>query len=155
MKLARMADTYASVNIHYVFSTKNRAPFITDGLRERLWAFMGGIARENQMLPRCIGGAADHVHLLVSMPTTLSIAKGVQLLKGGSSTWINGTFPEIPAFAWQKGYGAFSVSVSHIDETIAYIQNQEEHHRTKTFQDEYLSFLKRHGVAYNEKYIWD
>jgi putative transposase len=156
MRLApSMANTYTSVNIHYVFSTKNRAPLIVGNMRDRLWAFMGGIARENQMKARCIGGIEDHVHLLVSMPTTLSIAKGIQLIKGGSSAWVHETFPEMVHFAWQEGYGAFSVSMSHFDETVAYIKNQEEHHRHKSFQEEYLVFLKKHEIAYNEKYIRD
>jgi putative transposase len=148
-----MAKTYTSLNIHYVFSTKNRAPIIVGHLRERLWAFMGGIARENQMKAHCIGGITDHVHLLVSMPTTLSIAKGIQLIKGGASAWVHKTFPEMPHFAWQEGYGAFSIS--HLDETIAYINNQEEHHRHKSFQEEYLAFLKKHEIDYDEKYLWD
>jgi REP element-mobilizing transposase RayT len=150
-----MANTYTSLNIHYVFSTKNRAPHIIKEVRERLWAFMGGIARENQMKARCIGGIADHVHLLVSMPTTLSISKGIQLIKGGASAWVHATFPEMQDFAWQEGYGAFSVSISHLDETIAYIENQEEHHRYKSFQEEYVAFLKKHQIDYEEKYLWD
>jgi putative transposase len=150
-----MANTYTALNIHYIFSTKNRAPIVVGNLRERLWAFMGGIARENGMKARCIGGIADHVHLLVSMPTTLSIAKGIQLIKGGSSAWVHETFPEIRHFAWQEGYGAFSVSVSHVADTVAYIEKQEEHHRLKTFQGEYLAFLKKHEIAYDENYLWD
>ncbi len=150
-----MANTYTSLNIHYVFSTKNRTPILVGNMRERLWAFMGGIARENGMKARCIGGITDHVHLLVSMPTTLSTAKGIQLIKGGSSAWVHETFPEMRNFAWQEGYGAFSVSVSHLAETIAYIENQEEHHRHKSFQEEYLAFLKRHEIDYDEKYLWD
>ena len=150
-----MANTYISLNIHYVFSTKNRAPIIIGDFRNRLWAFMGGIARENRMKAHCIGGIADHVHLLVSMPTTLSITKGIQLIKGGASAWAHATFPEIQNFAWQEGYGAFSVSISHLADTIAYIENQEEHHRHKSFQEEYLAFLKKHRIDYDEKYLWD
>jgi REP element-mobilizing transposase RayT len=150
-----MANTHTAINIHYVFSTKNRAPIIVETLRDRLWAFMGGIARENRMKARSIGGIADHVHLLVSLPTTLSVAKGVQLIKGGSSAWVHSTFPEMQHFAWQEGYGAFSVSMSHLDETIAYIENQEERHRGKSFQEEFLTFLKKHEIEFNEKYIWD
>ena len=149
-----MANTYTSVNIHYVFSTKNREPLLVGELKERLWAFMGGIARENGMMARAIGGAADHVHLLISMPTTLSVAKAIQLVKGGSSTWVHQTFPQIRNFAWQEGYGAFAVSISHLPETIAYIANQEERHRKKSFQQEYLAFLKRHRIKYDEKYLW-
>ncbi len=150
-----MADTYSSVNIHYVFSTKKREPMITGDFRDRLWAFMGGIARENGMKARCIGGFTDHVHLLVSLPTTLSVAKGIQLIKGGSSVWVRDTFPEMQRFAWQEGYGAFSVSVSHLADTIAYIENQSEHHKVKTFQEEYLSFLKRHEIPYHENHLWE
>jgi REP element-mobilizing transposase RayT len=150
-----MANTYSSIHIHYVFSTKNREPVILGKVQARLWAFMGGIARENRMLAKCVGGVADHVHLLISLPTSLSIAKGIQLIKGGSSTWMRETFPEIRDFYWQEGYGAFSVSQSHIADTVAYINTQEEHHRHKTFQDEYLAFLRRHDIAYDERYLWD
>ncbi len=124
-------------------------------MKERVWAYMGGIARENKMMALCVGGMADHVHILVSMPTTVSISKGIQLIKGGSSAWIHATFPDMGHFAWQEGYGAFSVSVSHLADTKTYIENQEEHHRVKSFQEEYLAFLKRHGIAYDEKYLWD
>ena len=124
-------------------------------MKERVWAFIGGIARENKMKALGVGGMADHVHLLVSIPTTLSIAKGIQLIKGGSSIWIHTTFPEMRDFAWQEGYGAFSVSVSNLADTKVYIENQAEHHRGKSFQEEYLAFLKRHEIAYDEKYLWD
>jgi REP element-mobilizing transposase RayT len=130
-------------------------PSIAPEMRDRLWTFMGGIARDNKMTARCIGGVADHVHLLVSMPPTLSISKGIQLIKGGSSTFVNQTFPGVHDFAWQQGYGAFGVGVSQVDETIAYIRNQEEHHRHKSFQEEYVAFLKRHQIVYDEKYVWD
>ena len=148
-----MSNTYSSLTMHFVFSTKNRKPVLTSSVRTRLWAFIGGIARENGMSARCIGGVSDHVHLLISMPTSLSAAKAMQLIKGGSSSWLNQTFPEMRGFSWQEGYGAFSVSISHIADTIAYIENQEEHHRRTTFQEEYVAFLKRHGLDYEEKYL--
>ena len=150
-----MASTYISLNVHYVFSTKNRAPLLAGPVKERLWAFMGGIARENGMKALAIGGMNDHVHLLVSLPATLSTAKAMQLIKGGASIWLNERFPGLQPFAWQKGYGAFSVGVSQLDATMAYIKNQEEHHRGKSFQQEYLAFLKKHGIEYDEKYLWD
>lgn len=155
MKLARMANTYTAINIHYIFSTKCRAPVLTENIRERLWAFMGGIARNNGMMARCIGGTADHAHLLVALPPTISIAQGIKLIKGGSSRWIHESFPELADFSWQEGYGAFSVSKSHINETVAYIEGQEEHHREKSFQEEYLAFLRKHEIAYDERYLWD
>lgn len=102
-----------------------------------------------------VGGMDDHVHILLSLHATITLAKAVQLIKGGSSLWIHETFPNQRDFAWQEGYGAFTVSVSQLDKTIAYINNQETHHRKITFQEEYLDFLKKHGVEYDERYLWD
>jgi len=116
---------------------------------------MGGIARENRMKALVIGGVEDHVHLLLRPPSTLAIAKAIQLIKGGSSRWVHDTFPEYGDFAWQEGYGAFSIGISQMEGTISYIQSQAEHHRKKTFQEEFLAFLKRHGIEYDERYIWD
>jgi putative transposase len=150
-----MANTYTSVPVHYVFSTKNRMPVLSQQIRERLWPYMGGIARENGILARAVGGADDHAHLLITLPTTITIAKGIQLIKGGSSKWLRETFPELHDFAWQEGYGAFGICISHIPKTIAYIAEQEEHHRKKSFQEEYLGFLKKHEIKYDERYLWD
>ena len=150
-----MPNTFPSLNIHCVFATKERVPVLNPELRERLWPFLGGIAKQNGIKPRCVGGVADHVHLLLSMPTTLPIAKAIQLIKGGSSAWIHQNFRQLRNFSWQEGYGAFSVGISQIPETIAYIENQEEHHRTRTFREEYLVILKRHGLDFEEKYALD
>jgi REP element-mobilizing transposase RayT len=149
-----MAHSYVSIKIHYIFSTKNRLPMITPDLKERLWAYMGGIARENNMKALAIDGVEDHAHAFLSLPSTLSIAKSIQLVKGGSSKWVHDTFPNHQDFEWQEGYGAFSVSISHVDDTINYINIQEEHHRKETFQEEYLAILKKHGIEYDEKYLW-
>jgi REP element-mobilizing transposase RayT len=97
-----------------------------------------------------VGGAADHVHVLLSLPATISVAKAMQLLKGNSSKWIHETFRELRSFAWQGGYGAFSIGVSGIEETRAYIRNQVEHHRTRTFREEVVMFLQRHGLAFDD-----
>ena len=102
-----------------------------------------------------IGGMPDHVHILVSLPATLSIAQALQLLKGASSRWVHETFPEHRRFQWQEKYGAFGVSVSLLDKTIRYIQSQEQHHRHTTFQEEFLALLKRHRIEYDERYLWD
>ena len=150
-----MANTFSLLNIHYVFSTKERVPVLTPDIRERLWPYMGGIAKRNGIVPKCIGGVADHAHLLLALPTTMAIAKAVQLIKAGSSGWIRESFPNLRNFAWQQGYGAFSVGISQIPETVHYIEQQFEHHRTRTFKEEYLSFLKRHGGNLDEKYLWD
>jgi putative transposase len=149
-----MAHSYVKVFIHYAFSTKNREKTISPEIQDRLWAYMGGIARENKMTALAIGGVKDHAHVLLSLPSTISIAKAIQLVKGGSSKWMHDTFPEIKDFAWQEGYGAFSVSQSNINRTINYIKNQKEHHRQKGYQEEYVAFLKKHKIEYDEKYIW-
>jgi len=140
--------------MHCVFSTKNRQKTITPDLEERLWPYLGGIARENKMNAISIGGIEDHVHLLLSLPSTLSVSKGLQLIKGGSSKWIHETFPAQRGFEWQEGYGAFSISKSIVPETIEYIKNQKEHHRVKTFQEEFIAFLKKHEIDYDERYVW-
>lgn len=149
-----MAHSYVSNLLHYVFSTKERSKMITPDLQERLWPFIGGIARQNGMKALAIGGVEDHAHVLLSLPATLSVAKAVQLIKGGSSKWVHDTFPEHGGFGWQEGYGAFSVSVSHVKNTIAYIQSQAEHHRKRSFQEEFLLFLKKHSIEYDERYVW-
>src|ERR1035441_486082 len=139
--------SYVSSYYHCVFSTKERRPLITPGLQERLWPYLGGIARQNEMKTIEIGGVADHVHILLSLPSTLSIAKAMQLIKGGSSKWVHDSFPEHRLFDWQVKYGAFGVSVSLLDKTIQYIRNQAEHHRKMTFQEEFLALLKKHAYA--------
>lgn len=149
-----MSHSYSSCLIHYVFSTKERRKTITREMRERLWSYLGGIARENGMKALAVGGTDDHVHMLVSLPATLSVAKAIQLIKGASSKWVHDTFPPLATFAWQEGYGAFSVAVSGVDDTIAYIDTQEEHHRTRTFEDEFITFLKRHGIEYDARYVF-
>jgi putative transposase len=100
-----------------------------------------------------IGGASDHVHVLLSLPATLSIAKAMQLLKGNPSKWLRETFPKMHSFAWQEGYGAFSVSISGVDATVAYIRNQTEHHRTRSFREEYATMLKKHGFVLEESML--
>lgn len=147
--------SYVGSYYHCVFSTKERRPLITPGLQERLWPYLGGIARQNEMKAIEIGGVADHVHILLSLPSTLSIAKAMQLIKGGSSKWVHESFPEHRLFGWQVKYGAFSVSVSQLDKTVQYIQRQAEHHRKMTFQEEFLALLKKHRINYDERYLWD
>ena len=147
--------SYVSSYHHCVFSTKERRPFITAPLKERLWPFLGGIARQNKMKALEIDGVADHVHILLSTPATMPIAKAMQLIKGGSSKWIHESFPEQRSFAWQEKYGAFSVSVSQLETIISYLKNQEEHHRKMTFQEEFTALLKKHKIEYDERYLWD
>ena len=149
-----MPHSYVSKLMHCVFSTKERFPFIEAELESRLWAYLGGIARENKMRALAIGGTVDHVHTLLSLPATMDVAKAVQLIKGGSSKWVHDNFREHRKFAWQDGYGAFSVSASQLDRTIAYINGQKEHHRKRTFEEEFIEFLDKHGIEYDRRYLF-
>ena len=147
--------SYVSSYFHCVFSTKDRRPLIPLSLSERLWPFLGGIARKHKMKAIAIGGMPDHVHVLLSMPSTLSIASALQLIKGGSSKWVHDTFPEHQLFQWQIKYGAFGVSVSQLGKTIAYIEGQQKHHQKMSFKEEFIALLKRHQITYDERYLWE
>jgi len=149
-----MSHSYTSSLYHCVFSTKERRPAIDHNLQLRLWPYLGGISRDNGIKALAIGGVEDHVHLLLSLPSTLAVAKAMQLVKGGSSKWVHDTFPERRDFAWQEGYGAFSIGVSQVDDTKRYIENQAEHHRRHTFEEEFIAFLERHGIEYDPRYVW-
>jgi len=150
-----MRDTYSKLNYHLVFSTKNRVPLITDALRDTLYGYMGGILRGHGGVLLTAGGMPDHVHLLAGWGTTVSVAKMLQLIKTNSSKWANELPESRDGFAWQPGYGAFTVSASMIPEVRRYILNQEEHHRKMSFQEEFVALLKRHGVDHEEKNFED
>jgi putative transposase len=149
-----MSHSFVSNLMHCTFSTKERLPFIDSELESRLWPYIGGIARENRIKALAIGGTNDHLHALMSLPSTVSFAKAVQLIKGGSSKWIHEMFEKYKRFEWQEGYGAFSVSASQASRTVAYINNQKEHHRKRTFQEEFLELLDKHGVEYDSRYVF-
>jgi len=140
--------------MHCTFSTKERYPWINSDLESRLWPYIGGIAREHRMKALTIGGVFDHVHALLSLPSTMSFAKAVQLIKGGSSKWIHDEFRHLKKFEWQEGYGAFSVSASQVARTIAYIERQKEHHRKRTFKEEFIKLLDKHHVVYDPRYVF-
>ena len=140
--------SFTSCLMHCVWATKGRRPFIKPDLQSRLWAYLGGIARENKMKTLVVGGVEDHVHVLLSIPSTLSIAKSIQLLKGNSSKWIHDTFKERRDFEWQQGYGAFSIGISGIGDTTKYIQDQVKHHCKLSFKEEIEVFLKKHGMEF-------
>lgn len=149
-----MANTYTSLHYHVLFSTKNRERWISPEIAQRLWAYLGGIAREKDMMALKVGGVEDHVHLVLGLPPTLAPSKAAQLLKGGSSIWIHENFPALSAFRWQDGYGAFTVSKSNLLEVIRYVEGQREHHRRKTFQEEYRALLDKHAIKYDQRYLW-
>jgi len=149
-----MANTYSSLFYHLVFSTKNRTAFIRPEIETRVWAYIGGVAREQKMMAIQIGGVDDHIHALVMAPPTLAPFEIAKYLKRDSSKWIHETFAELQDFAWQDGYGAFTVSKSNVPAVAGYIQNQRTHHQRQGFQDEYRECLNRHGVDYDERYAW-
>ena len=111
---------------------------------------MGGIARESKFKLLKAGGVTDHIHLLLSLPSTIAIARAIQIIKGNSSKWIHATIPRCESFEWQEGYGAFSLGISAIDDTQAYIENQAEHHRRRSFREEFEAILKRHSIKFEE-----
>ncbi len=127
---------------------------IVPALKDRLFPYMGGIARENGIKALAIGGTEDHVHVLISLPSTMAIAKAVQLVKAGSAKWVHEEFREHTGFAWQEGYAAFSVSVSHVEPLKKYIAEQVEHHKKRTFAEEFLALLEKHGIEYDQRYVW-
>jgi len=148
-----MPSTHLSLHYHIVFSTKNRTAIIATAWRERLHAYLGGVVRNVDGVPEAVGGVADHVHLLIGLRATACLAEVVRDVKAVSSRWVHEEIGE-HAFAWQEGYGAFTVSASQRDVVRAYIAKQEEHHQKRTFQEEYLELLKRSGVGYDERYLW-
>jgi putative transposase len=150
-----MAHTYANLLTHAIFSTKDRFGFIAADLGQLLFPYLGGIIRELNGTALAINGPTDHVHLLLALPPNLALSEAMRVLKTNSSRWVHEQWPQRRAFAWQTGYGAFSVSQSNADQVCAYIAGQEEHHRLVSFQEEFLAFLKRHGIAYDERYIWE
>ncbi len=151
-----MSQSLSSVYLHLVFSTKERFPFLSDqNVRDEMHAFLGGIAKKRDCPPLCVGGVADHVHLLLRLGRGISQSEVVKELKRSSSLWIKERFPQILKFSWQAGYGAFSVSVSNLDSVRRYIEKQEDHHRRISFQDEFRSLLAKHGLSFDERYVWD
>jgi len=149
-----MAQTLTSICFHVVFSTKNREPVITDAIKARLHAYLGGITREYGAIPIRINGIDDHVHELIETTATFVLPDFMRTLKANSSKWVHETFPSARAFAWQSGYAAFSVSRSNVPAVKKYIADQEKHHQRINFQDELVAFLERHGVKYDPKFIW-
>ncbi len=149
-----MANTYTCLHYHIIFSTKNRERWLTPDVEPRIWAYLGGLAREHRCVPLKIGGVEDHVHLVVSVPPSVALSKVLQLLKGSSSKWIHDTFPSLGGCGWQDGYSAFTVSKSNLTGVMRYVAGQREHHRKNTFQEEFRALLDRHGVEYDERYLW-
>lgn len=150
-----MPQSLANVVVHLVFSTKDRGACLGPSIRPVLHAYLATLARNAGCDCPRVGGVADHVHLAVRLSRTVAIAALVEELKTSSSKWLKTQSPELGGFARQRGYGAFSVGPADLDALLAYIDNQEEHHRAKTFQDEYRAFLNQHEITFDERYVWD
>ena len=150
-----MPQSLSYLLTHIVFSTKDRAPVLDPVVRSPLHAYLATVARSVDCECFRVGGIADHVHLAVRLSRTITMAQLIEELKTSSSKWLKTQSPALATFAWQRGYGAFSVGPSDLDALLHYIDTQEEHHRTRTFQDEYRAFLKKYGIDYDERYVWD
>lgn len=149
-----MPSAYTQNFYHTVFSTKQRVELIAPELESRLYPFIGGIVRDLRCTLLAINGMPDHVHLLVRYRADLSHSDMLQQIKGRSSKWVNETYPRIGRFAWQEGYGGFTVSRSVVPEVEAYIARQKEHHRRQDFKAEFLELLRRHGVEFDEREVF-
>jgi putative transposase len=148
-------STHHGILIHAVFSTKHRFRCLAESWREELFSYMGGTAKEHDAILLSAGGIEDHIHLLLKIHPKFAISATIQMIKANSSRWINETGRIAGKFSWQRGYGAFSVSESMSDRVKNYIGNQREHHRNKTFEEEYLAFLRRHHVSFDPRFVFD
>jgi REP element-mobilizing transposase RayT len=149
-----MSHTFTYLCLHVVFSTKDRRPSIRPDIKERLFAYLGGIVREKGGTALLINGMPDHVHLLLTIPPNISVADILRTVKANSSKWVHETWPQYKDFSWQQGYGAFSVSKSSLPDVHKYVANQEEHHRRLTFDEEFRALLIRHEVEFDERFLW-
>jgi putative transposase len=150
-----MPQSLARLYVHLIFSTKHREPLLTDAVRDSLHAYMAKVLQNFGCFPTLVNSVEDHVHILFELARTVSVSQTVEEVKTASSKWIKTQGEEFAKFAWQSGYGAFSVSASNIASVHRYISDQREHHRAKSFQEEYRAFLRRYGVAFDERYVWD
>jgi REP element-mobilizing transposase RayT len=150
-----MPQSLSSILIHLVFSTKHREPFITSNIESELYSYLATIFREFNSPAISINGTTNHVHVLFALSRTATIADLVEEVKKRSSKWIKTKGTEYRNFQWQTGYGAFSIGQSNVAALKKYIAGQKEHHRHRSFEEEYRNFLEKYGVAYDEKYVWD
>ena len=149
-----MPQSLANILTHLIFSTKNREPLLSDkDLRRRAHDYLAAVLKDLRCPALIVGGVADHVHILCQLAKTQSVSVIMEHLKASSSKWLK--TQGVRTFSWQRGYGAFSVSQSNVASVVSYIEKQEEHHRTVTFEEEFRLFLKRYRVAFDERYIWD
>jgi putative transposase len=150
-----MPQSLSNILLHVIFSTRNREPWLHRDVRSRIHAYLASICRDLGAEFVHIGGVADHVHIVSSLPRIVTPAQMIEQIKKTSSKWIKGLDPHYRGFFWQRGYGVFSVSPSQLEVVLKYVDEQREHHRTRTFQDEYRELLRKHGVDFDERYVWD
>ncbi len=150
-----MSQSLANILVHIIFSTKLRKPFITLEIETELYAYLASILKDCDCSPIIIGGLTNHVHILCKLSKSRSISSVIEDIKKKSSKWIKAKGAEYVDFYWQNGYGSFSIGKSQVNALKTYIQNQEEHHRKKTFKEEFLEILNRYDVEYEERYLWD
>ena len=150
-----MPQSLAKVYVHAVFSTKGREPVLADPWRDELFHVLGGTANQNGCQSLIVGGVADHVHMLFQLSRTITIADALKSIKVSSSAWVNQSRGLPVQFQWQAGYAVFSVSQSQVEVVREYIRRQPEHHATKSFQDELREWLRRYGIEWDERYVWD
>jgi REP element-mobilizing transposase RayT len=150
-----MAQSLAFLLVHVIFSTKERVPILDASVRPALYAYLATVARNAECDCYRIGGTADHVHIAIRVSRKTNVAKMVELMKSSSSKWLKTQSPELAKFAWQRGYGAFSVGPADLKALIHYIDGQEAHHKRRSFQEEFRAFLKKYGIECDERYLWD
>lgn len=148
-----MSSSYTNLIYHIIFSTKDRRPIITDAYQSRLYDYLSGTIRGLGGLSLALNGMEDHVHLLAKLRPDKSVSDVLRDLKANASGWMHDVFPALEDFSWQRGYGAFTVSQSHVEKVREYIAAQQEHHRKQSFRDEFIRFLRANGVEYDERYI--
>ena len=150
-----MGHSYTNLLYHIVFSTKERQPWLDTDISTRLYEYLGGAIRSEGGTSLGINGCADHIHLLARLRQDKAVSGVLRGIKANSSGWIHRTFPVLRRFAWQTGYGAFSVSQSQLDKVQRYIANQQRHHQRVSFKEEFIALLDAHGIEYDERYLWD
>jgi putative transposase len=150
-----MSQSLSKVILHIIFSTKNREPWLNSEVRPRVHAYLATVCRDLGAELVRVGGVSDHVHIVTTLPRTLSQAQLIEQIKKASSKWIKELGARYRGFFWQRGYGAFSVSPNQLDSVLEYVNKQREHHRTRTFHEEYTELLRRYGVEFDERYVWD
>jgi REP element-mobilizing transposase RayT len=150
-----MPQSLSNVIVHIIFSTKDREPWLDSTVRQRMHGYLATVCRDLGAEFVHANGVSDHVHVVTTLPRTLSQAEMIEGVKKTSSKWIKALEPKYRGFSWQRGYGAFSVSPSQLKVVLKYLDGQDEHHRTRTFQEEYRAVLRKHRVDFDERYVWD